>query len=130
MTDPQIHAAKAALENLSKDPEVRRLARARKLAEWRYERSLALTRAQGEAKGRAEGEAKGRAEGEAHALRESVANLCRLHGVVLTAEQQLELQGASSPKLRRCFEYVARHRAWPGQRDAAGTRKARSRRAR
>lgn len=59
--DPTMALALQTLESLSQDPATHRRARERADALKLYEMDLAVSKAEGEAKGRAEGEAKGRA---------------------------------------------------------------------
>jgi predicted transposase/invertase (TIGR01784 family) len=59
MVNPDLSAAKKALDELSADPEARRLAEERRLAEWNYAYTLYAERAEGRAEGLSEGLAKG-----------------------------------------------------------------------
>ncbi|MFZ5893236.1 MAG: Rpn family recombination-promoting nuclease/putative transposase [Myxococcota bacterium] len=65
MVDPVFQQAKSALEQLSSDPEARRLAEEREIEMQFYKLDLRMAREQAMAEGRAEGHAKGHAEGHA-----------------------------------------------------------------
>lgn len=66
--DPMMALAKQTLDQISQDPETRRLAREREDAIKLYEIELAANQAEGRAEGKAEGRAEGRAEGKAELL--------------------------------------------------------------
>lgn len=118
MADPDIHAAKQALDRLSADPLAQQIARDRELAVWNYEYGLHLAEQKGEAKGKAEGEAKGKAEGEAKgkaegeakgkadALRSVLAKLLTLKFGTVPQTAQLRIATASETTLERWAELV------------------------
>ncbi|MGE5786109.1 MAG: PD-(D/E)XK nuclease family transposase [Myxococcales bacterium] len=114
--DATMSTAKKALEDLSMDPEARRIASARETAVLMHQHLLAASRkaglVEGEAKGRAEGEAKGRAEGESAALRSVIASICGSLGVELTAERTSELARLNTAKLKRLTEVLLAERRW------------------
>lgn len=62
MVDPIFHQAKAALEELSADPEARRQATDREVALLLYNSELAMAKEESRAEARAEGRAEGRAD--------------------------------------------------------------------
>ena len=57
ISNPDIAAAKDALDRLSADPQARQLAEERELARWNLAYSLQLARQEGQAEGKAEGKA-------------------------------------------------------------------------
>ena len=59
------------------------------------------------------GLAKGHAEGQADAARRGVERLCRVLGVELTEERQLQLGALDLAGLEQLAAQLEQHRAWP-----------------
>lgn len=93
MTDPDIDEAKSALEELSKDPVARRLARERELADWHYKREMDLSRQEG--------------------LRDAVLHLCQRFGIEVTEQRQSTVSQADHAQLEELLDQIADHRRWP-----------------
>jgi hypothetical protein len=74
---------------------------------------IADYRAEGEALGLAEGEARGKMLGATQELRRSIATLCRVLDIPLTAERQRQLDAMGHAELLAASADIERHRAWP-----------------
>jgi predicted transposase/invertase (TIGR01784 family) len=105
MDDPEMEAAKKALDELSEDPKARQLAEDRALWHWMYDDGMATARKQGRVEGRAEGEAVG--------LRKAVRSVCELLEVELTAERVELLEQATAGELEQLLTALRRERHWP-----------------
>jgi hypothetical protein len=94
---------------LSADPEVRRLAEIRELAQTtrRIEDAGLLEQ------GRREGREQARNEGRLQELRETVVDLCELLGIAVDAERLARLETSSVEALVELKRHVKLHRAWP-----------------
>jgi predicted transposase/invertase (TIGR01784 family) len=101
MTDSALLKARDVLLRLSADPEVRRLAEIRELAQTtrRIEDAGLLEQ--------------GRNEGRLQELREAVVDLCELVGIAVDAERLARLETASVEALVELKRHVKLHRAWP-----------------
>ncbi|MCA9709351.1 MAG: Rpn family recombination-promoting nuclease/putative transposase [Myxococcales bacterium] len=101
--DPIMRIALETLDQLSEDPQTRRLAREREDAIVLYRMHLAASRAEGEAegeaKGKAEGEAKGKAEGEAKGKAEVLIKLLGLRFGPLPESLRARVQSAAIDQL-------------------------------
>jgi predicted transposase/invertase (TIGR01784 family) len=101
MTDSALLKARDVLLRLSADPEVRRLAEIRELAQTtrRIEDAGLLEQ--------------GRNEGRLQELREAVVDLCELVGIAVDAERLARLETSSVEALVELKRHVKLHRAWP-----------------
>jgi hypothetical protein len=109
MTDSALLEARDVLLRLSADPEVRRLAEIRELAQTtrRIEDAGLLEQ------GRREGREQARNEGRLQELREAVVDLCELVGIAVDAERLARLETSSVEALVELKRHVKLHRAWP-----------------
>jgi len=110
MADPDMNAAKQALDRLSADPKAQQLAEDRELAIWNLKRTVKLAEQQAEARGKAEGEARGKvrgkAEGKAEALRDVLAKLLTLKFGGVSEEVRDRIQRANETEVSRWTERV------------------------
>ena len=135
--DPMIQKAEEQLEELSADPEVRRRAEERHLADmsWYIEKSAIISeshaegraegiaagiaegRTEGVAEGRTEGIAEGRTEGIAQGHRDGVAlnirQLCRSFEIELT-DERVKYLADPDIHLDELFATLLNERRWPG----------------
>jgi predicted transposase/invertase (TIGR01784 family) len=100
MTDPNIARANQALEDLSEDPQARRLAHDREMWHFLYDREMYLERKAGEEVGEAKG------------LVMAVRTACELLGVELTPAREARLAGASTAELEELLDSLKTHRCW------------------
>jgi hypothetical protein len=105
MTDSSLLEARDVLLRLSADPEVRRLAEIRELAQ--------TTRRIEDAGLLEQGRNEGREDGRLQELREAVVDLCELLGIAVDAERLARLETASVEALVELKRHVKLHRAWP-----------------
>ena len=97
MSDPDLRAAKTALEELSQDPAARRLAEERELAAWNHRYTMAQEREEGREEG----------------LRAAVQRLCQTLGIQVTEAQRASLSATTPEAIQAILDHVAVHRKWP-----------------
>jgi flagellar biosynthesis/type III secretory pathway protein FliH len=114
MSDPEMRAAKSALEELSQDPAARRLAEERERAAWNHRYTMAQERKEGREEGLQAGREEGLQAGRAGALRDAVEQLCRTLGVELTDAQRASLRAETPEAMQAILDHVAVQRRWPG----------------
>ncbi len=102
MADPDMNAAKQALDRLSADPKAQQLAEDRELAIWNYKRTVKLAEQQAEARGKAEGEARGKAE----ALRGVLAKLLSLKFGEVSEDVRDRIDSANEAEVSQWTERV------------------------
>jgi predicted transposase/invertase (TIGR01784 family) len=114
MNDPDLLAAKEALERLALDPVAQRLAEEREWELNHYASVLRKEAAKGRAAGHAAGHAAGRTEGARAALMDAIER-CTAHvGVEIDAERRAYLEAATEDELTRLLDTLFVERTWPG----------------
>lgn len=113
MSDPYIDKARAALEELSRDPKNQALVRAREDALRIYQFETASLKRKVMAEGLAEGRQKGLAEGAALQRRSSIQLLCRVLEIDWTPERARQVDELGGEVLEALEQHLATHRAWP-----------------
>lgn len=109
MSDPEPREAKSALEELSQDPQVRRLAEERRLAAMNYRLSMAQARKEGREEGREQGIELGRIE----TLRRSIEQLCHRQGVAMTEARRTRLRAVTVDAAQALFDHLVAYGSWP-----------------
>ncbi len=112
MADPAVEKAHKLLQQMSQDPETRRIAerRAMELSAWKYD--LEASRREGRAEGRAEGRVEGRVEGRAEAVR-WITDLCELLQIDVDDARRARLEAMSGEELEELRLALKRARKWP-----------------
>lgn len=115
--DPIMNTAKKVLEDLSLDPEARRIARDRETAVLMHRHLMAASREEGRAEGRAEGiaegEAKGLVEGEVRGLVSAIRSLCSVLGIALDDDKERQLARLNRDRLLEVVRTLETERRWP-----------------
>ena len=115
--DPVMNTAKNALEELSQDPEARRIARDRETAVLMHRHLMAAAReewlAEGRTEGRTEGRAEGHAEGRTEGLLLAVRTTCSVLGIALDADREALLAQLDRDGLTHLIAKLGAEREWP-----------------
>lgn len=116
MKDPAVSKARDILQRLSADPEARRLAEARELAQiTRRLEDTALreeAEAVGEERGIRLGEERGVRLGEERARREAVRDLCAVLGIPMDERREAELVAMDADGLAALLRELRTRRSW------------------
>lgn len=110
--DPIMNLAVKQLQQLSSDPDARRIADARERDLLAHGHFVASAHERGREEGIALGKEEGIALGEARGMLVAIEVAAEILGVELTAERRRELDGLSAEALRERLARLRRERAW------------------
>ncbi len=109
--DDTMMTAKNALQDLSMDPDARRIAGDRETAVLMHRHLMASSFEAG----LVEGESKGRNEGEIEGLHVAIQALCRVLGVEPELDRAARITTLSADQLRQLIAAIEAERRWPEQ---------------